>query len=57
LGYYLNEKYIVAAKRQFPQNGNFKFLLLNAYEKVELNQNFDFILISGLLHNLADSGV
>ncbi len=31
--------------------------MLNAYEKVELNQNFDIILISGLLHHLDDNCV
>jgi 2-polyprenyl-3-methyl-5-hydroxy-6-metoxy-1,4-benzoquinol methylase len=55
LGYDFNEKYITEAKKVFSQNGNIKFLLLNAYEKVELNQTFDFIIISGLLHHLDDS--
>ncbi len=57
LGYDFNEKYIFEAKKHFAENGNIKFLLLNAYEKVELNQTFDFILISGLLHHLDDRGV
>ena len=57
MGYDFNEKYITEAKKVFSQNGNIKFLLLNAYEKVELNKTFDFIFISGLLHHLDDSVV
>ncbi len=57
LGYDFNENYIFEAKKHFAENGNIEFLLLNAYEKVELNQTFDFKLISGLLHQLDDSGV
>jgi ubiquinone/menaquinone biosynthesis C-methylase UbiE len=57
LGYDFNEKYIDFARKQFHNHPNINFLLLNAYEYLELEKKFDYILVFGLLHHLDDIGV
>ena len=44
LGYDFNEKYIDFARKQFYNQPNINFLLLNAYESLELEKKFDYIL-------------